>query len=317
MIEKILEVDRDVEIESLLARNRGAATLWSGTDGGNPGATATAGHGWTTWAPWTATTRSPVRGHAGCWSLPRRSCLGSSITLVNKGKRAADAQVDDKRSRSLAKVTRNDRFTRQRHEIEVTKTCATDRRCRAVCIGSGKARTFVYLPVEIEILARRDIKTWSSVGDDKWIQYNLPPRQVNGAEDRKPMSNVKRAASKLSRRIVGIHREKHAALAIGVVRGLAQRIVTVECKHPTKPAIEADEELSLVELPTCLVTIDFALGRIGPNSVRRQRRNRRGERCVDIARANHVHDANVIEAGEHGYVPRQLSFYLRSHDEDC
>src|SRR5215217_6435272 len=107
MVEKILEVVRDVEVVSLLTRSSGAATLWSRAYGRTSDAPTTAGASGPTW---TATSWSPVRGPAGC-RLSGGSCLSSSITLVNKRKRAADAQVNDKRSRRLAKVTRNDCLT--------------------------------------------------------------------------------------------------------------------------------------------------------------------------------------------------------------
>ena len=197
-------------------------------------------------------------------------------------------------------------------KIEITKARTPDRSRRTSRIGSRKAGPLVELAIEISILAGGDIESRSGVGNDERIQHHFPPRQINRAEDRKAVSDIKRAAPKLADQIVRIHRKQRAALTIRVVRRLAQRVVAVELEHSAEPAVEADEELSLIELPTRFVTIDLTLGRIGPNTVRRQLRDRAGQRRIDVARANHVNDADVVKADEHRDVARQLSLDLRA-----
>src|SRR5688500_13151596 len=70
--------------------------------------------------------------------------------------------------------------------------------------------------------------------------------------------------------------------------------------------------MSLVELSTRFVTIDFAARRIRSYSVWRERRDAGWKRRVHVARANHVYDANVVETGEHRDVARQLALNLDS-----
>src|SRR5436190_654528 len=79
----------------------------------------------------------------------------SSIAPIDyaKSERATDAQIHHERSRRPAEVSRNDRFTGQRYEIEIAKTRAADRDRGAVCVRTSETGTFVYLPIEIEILA--------------------------------------------------------------------------------------------------------------------------------------------------------------------
>src|SRR5215208_4092990 len=126
------------------------------------------------------------------------------------------------------------------------------------------------------------------------------------------MADVERAAAKLARGIVRIHRKQRAALAISIVGRFADRVVAVELKHAIETAVETDKELPLIELATRFEPVDLALRRIGTNTVRRERRDARREWRIEVASANHVHDANVVEADEHGHIARQLSFDLRA-----
>ncbi len=197
-------------------------------------------------------------------------------------------------------------------EIEIAKARAPDRQRRAISVWTSEAGPLVELPIEVAILAGRDIESGPAVGDDKWIQHHFPPRQINGAKDREPVANIKRAAPKLTRRVVRIHRKQLAALTVRVVRGFAQRVVAIELEHSAEPAVEADEKLSLIELSARFVAIDFTLRRIGSKSIRRQFRDRGRKRRINVARADHVNDADVVEADKHRDVARQLSFYLRA-----
>src|SRR5215217_4745143 len=59
------------------------------------------------------------------------------------------------------------------------------------------------------------------VFDYERIHHHFPPWQIDGAEDRKPVPDIKRATSILARSIVRIHRKQRATLAIGVVTRFA------------------------------------------------------------------------------------------------
>src|SRR6185369_2935257 len=126
---------------------------------------------------------------------------------------------------------------------------------------------------------------------------------------------IKRATSILARSIIRVHRKQRATLAIGVVTRLAQRVVSAELEHSTQPAVEANEKLSLVEYTARLVTIDLTPRRIRANTIRRQICDRERQRRVNVARANHVSDVNVVEPDVHRDVARQLAFDLRAEQE--
>src|SRR6185436_174935 len=119
-----------------------------------------------------------------------------------------------------------------RIQIEFTEA-RTLNRFRTRRIGGRKAGPLVVLAIEVSIEAGRDIETRSGVGNDERIEHHLPPRQIHGAEHCKAMSNIKRAASKLSAHIIRVHRKERATLTISVVRSLAQRVVAVELEHST------------------------------------------------------------------------------------
>src|SRR5262249_4155503 len=117
--------------------------------------------------------------------------------------------------------------------------------------------------------------------------------------------------TKLARQVIRVHREERAPLTITIVGRLAQRVVAVDLKHATQPAVEANEELALVKLTTRFVTINVAFSRIGPAAVRRELAARPRKRTIDVTRANHVRDAKIEETDEHRYVARELSLDLR------
>src|SRR5215213_8958148 len=97
MIQKILKVDRDVQVVSLLTCRGAATTLWSSS---RDSRSATS-----------SGSRASTRGARGAG--PTRRTRSRSVTTidVSKSKRAAEAKVNDKRARRLAEVARNDRLT--------------------------------------------------------------------------------------------------------------------------------------------------------------------------------------------------------------
>ena len=48
----------------------------------------------------------------------------------------------------------------------------------------------------------------------------------------------------------------------------------------------------------------------------RRRSDRARQRCIDIACANHVNDADIVKAQEHRHVAWQLPFNLRADNVD-
>src|SRR5215213_8611311 len=114
MIQKILEVDRDVDVVSLLTRASTARTLWT----------------WPSSYSRTATTgpRDDCAATGTAWPTGR-TCTGcGGVAPVDASKRegAADAKINDKGSRCLAEVSRYDRLARQRRQIEVPETRTPD-----------------------------------------------------------------------------------------------------------------------------------------------------------------------------------------------
>ncbi len=122
MVKKVLKVDRHIQVVSLFRRGSGTAPLWPCSNRRD--------------SRWTSTS-----SRRRSWR--RGPCLRRNrVALVDDAerKRTTHAHVNYKRSRSLAKVSRNHRLARQRHEIEVAEARAPDRRERAVCIWTSESR---------------------------------------------------------------------------------------------------------------------------------------------------------------------------------
>src|SRR6185369_1185612 len=104
MIQQILEVDRDVQVVSLLTRGGAAATLWSCTCGSRSA---------------TATSRSNrcAATWPTAWSTRRTRSRSVATIDVSESKCAADAEVNYKRARGVAEVARNERLPRQWRQI--------------------------------------------------------------------------------------------------------------------------------------------------------------------------------------------------------
>src|SRR5687767_9497635 len=183
MVQNVLEVERDVQIETLFTR-RSTRSLWA------------------TWSNWATHSRSARASCDDVWtagatrSRSRRRC----VTTVDRAesKRPTNSQIHNKRSRRLSEVSRNDLLTRKRYQIEIAKRRASDRREGTVGVWTSKAGTFIHLPVQIQVLPGDDIERWTTGRDRERIQHDLPPRQIDRAEDRKPVTNIKRSTAKLT-----------------------------------------------------------------------------------------------------------------------
>src|SRR5215216_2843513 len=175
-VENVLEVNRHVQIVSLLTRSSRATTL-------------------RTWP----TRPNSLRRRSSNWSRSGGSC-GSSVTPVDipKSKCTTDTKISDKRAWRLSEVTRHDRLAGQRRQVEITETSTPDIRRRTIRVWTSKTRALIDLTIEVAILSGRDVESGSGIRDDERIQHHFPPRQVNSTEDRKPVSNIKRATPKLA-----------------------------------------------------------------------------------------------------------------------
>ena len=263
MIKKIVEVDRDVEVEPLFAawRTSRAGALWSSSNRSDARGSASSGSS-------RRTTRSTRRTFRTCWSR-----LSGGVASINSSerKRATDAQVDDENSRRPAEVSRDDRLARLRAQVLKFPK-------RVHLIGNTQT-AFAAAKLGRSVSCRSRLVSWPvmilnpgpllAITNGFTTTFHHGRLMVPKTVNRCRISNELRLNSPFQ--VVRIPWKQLATLAVRIVGGFTQRIVSIELERPAEPAVEPNKELSLIELPARLVAIDLTLSRIGSNSIRRYR----------------------------------------------
>src|ERR1700737_1097591 len=148
VIKEVLEVYRDIKSVFLFSCRAHTRPATRSTNDYFSSARTTA---------WTAPANHGSAGSTGLASTSNRLFVsGFLLRLCFSGRRfgevaerkpAAYPHVYAQRSRSLAKVTRNNLFTRQWHEIEIAEARTLDIRSPAVSIWAGEAWPLICLPI--------------------------------------------------------------------------------------------------------------------------------------------------------------------------
>src|SRR2546423_13218777 len=128
------------------------------------------------------------------------------------------------------------------------------------------------------------------------------------------MTNVARAAAVLTGEVIRVHGKP--AAAIRVILLPAKRVIALQRDVRIQPAAEANSHHRLAVFAARLVLIDVTERGIRSNAGRRRRRDGARQRRVNVARANHMRDAERIEGNKAGNVPWQLTFDLQASQRE-
>src|SRR5262249_16757100 len=152
-----------------------------------------------------------------------------------KAKGARDAQARSELTVADPEVAGNDFVAVIRERRNPRAACWVKRAIRSERSEGGPL--VVGNSIQVRIEARVDIEGWSRARGNEGSENQLPQLRVVSAEQVEPVTNVPAAATPFSRQVVRIHREPPAALAVGVVGGLAQDITAAERELRIQPTV--------------------------------------------------------------------------------